>query len=497
MSVGNILTTLSRPRRNPKRGRRADRALRYGFHQFDRLEERTLLSTIMQTATYGPLSQPIPSFPGDGTLSPAINQFNTQGGSLVLESVTIVGSSQLVATLSGSITNDSRSASLTYYADVTNATTSFSGPGISTVSNSISPLLTFGTPGSPMTIAAGTTLNINGGTPITETLTASTGTVVLTSPSDLSQFEGTGTLATPYSMTGSATSNAVYGGGSTDYTQNTTFTTDGKATVTVTYDYVAATKLVTNPGPTGIITLPTTTTRVTLNDSATLSNAYFPTGTITFTLYNPSNTLVYTDVVPLPLPANASTATVTTATGNNPGGYTLPTTTTVTGTYQWDASYSGDGNNSPTSDNNNTNEQVQVVPPHAPTIRTTPGGTVVAGSGVAMTDSATITTAYFPTGTVTFDLYAPGVTASNYATSTPVYTDVVTLTGSASPVTVSASYKPPANAPTGTYNWVAIYSSGNGNNTGVSSIFGAEPETVSRRRPCPCPCGQPVVSPWE
>ena len=82
------------------------------------------------------------------------------------------------------------------------------------------------------------------------------------------------------------------------------------------------------------------TSSVTLNDSATLSGGLNPTGTITFTLYDPSNVAVYTDVVTV----NGNDS-YDTSMGNNPGGYTLPTSGTVTGTYQWLASYSGDANN--------------------------------------------------------------------------------------------------------------------------------------------------------
>ena len=71
---------------------------------------------------------------------------------------------------------------------------------------------------------------------------------------------------------------------------------------------------------------------MTLKDTATLSGGYNPTGTITFTLYNPNGTLV--DTVTVTVSGDGSYTT--------PTGYTLPTTGTVTGTYQWDASYSGD-----------------------------------------------------------------------------------------------------------------------------------------------------------
>ena len=92
---------------------------------------------------------------------------------------------------------------------------------------------------------------------------------------------------------------------------------------------------------------------MTLKDLATLSGGYNPTGTITFTLYNPNGTLV--DTVTVTVSGDGSYTT--------PNGYTLPTTGTVTGTYQWDASYSGDKNNSVATDNNDKSEQVTVITP--------------------------------------------------------------------------------------------------------------------------------------
>jgi len=88
-----------------------------------------------------------------------------------------------------------------------------------------------------------------------------------------------------------------------------------------------------------------------LTDTATLTGGYYETGTITFTLYNPSNVLVDTETVTVC--GNGSYTT--------PTAYTLPTSGTAAGTYQWDAIYSGDSNNAKTSDNNDPNEQVKVL----------------------------------------------------------------------------------------------------------------------------------------
>ena len=88
-----------------------------------------------------------------------------------------------------------------------------------------------------------------------------------------------------------------------------------------------------------ITTTPNITTGIcgtseTLKDTATLSGGDDPTGTITFTLYSPSGTLLDTETVTV-----SGDGTYTT-----PKGYSLPSNAAA-GTYQWDASYSGNSDN--------------------------------------------------------------------------------------------------------------------------------------------------------
>jgi hypothetical protein len=135
----------------------------------------------------------------------------------------------------------------------------------------------------------------------------------------------------------------------------------------------------------------------------------------------------------------------------------------VTGTYQWTASYSGDGNNNATSDQGGTAEQT-TVSPAGPSIATTAGGTVTLGSGAKLTDSATLSGGYSPTGAITFRLFAPDGT-------TVVDTETVTVSG-------NGTYSTPTGyVPTvaGTYQWVAAYA-GDGNNNATSTNLGDEPE---------------------
>ena len=85
-----------------------------------------------------------------------------------------------------------------------------------------------------------------------------------------------------------------------------------------------------------------------LTATATLAGGYAPTGTITFTLYGPNNTIVDTE-----------TAMVS---GN--GTYSTPTgyTPSTSGTYQWVVTYSGDGNNKAASTTKGSTPEVAVGP---------------------------------------------------------------------------------------------------------------------------------------
>ena len=227
-----------------------------------------------------------------------------------------------------------------------------------------------------------------------------------------------------------------------------------------------------------------TTSVIKLNDSATLSGGANPTGTVTFYLFAPGVTpnatdsnSVYTDTVTV-----TGNGTYSTATGTNPSGY-VPA---ATGTYQWVAVYSGDAKNNGVV--SPFGSEPWTVGAASPTINTIDGGAVVLGSGAKLTDSAMLAAGVNPTGTVTFYLFAPGVTP-NATDSNSVYTDTVTVTGNGTYSTGTGTnpggYLPTA---TGTYQWVAVYS-GDAKNSAVASPFGDEPETVTTS-----PSGGPVSS---
>jgi hypothetical protein len=106
----------------------------------------------------------------------------------------------------------------------------------------------------------------------------------------------------------------------------------------------------------GISTTPNPTSGsvgVTLNDSATLSSGFNPTGTITFNLYDPDQATC------LGAPRFTQTVTVSgNGTYSTSGGFV----TDKAGTWRWTAAYSGDGNNDPASSGCN-DEQVVISQP--------------------------------------------------------------------------------------------------------------------------------------
>src|SRR5208337_3170471 len=152
-------------------------------------------------------------------------------------------------------------------------------------------------------------------------------------------------------------------------------------------------------------------------DKATVSGGDNPTGTVTFNLYSNSTgigTPLYTDAN-VPLSGGVATST----------GYTAAEPVTVT--------------------------------PACPTISTCPSPSVVPqGTATRLTDTATLSGGYHPTGTITFTLVYQ---------STTKYTQTDAVTGNG---TYTASYSLSSSAPSGFYQWNATYNSGNSNNNSAS-----------------------------
>ncbi len=196
-----------------------------------------------------------------------------------------------------------------------------------------------------------------------------------------------------------------------------------------------------------------------IHDTAQVSGGATPTGTVTFSLYSPSNpTCINSD-------AMGAVQTVTVPLGSNGSASSAgtPYSTNETGTYNWIATYNGDANNVSVS-TACTDEQVTVgKDPTSVTTAASAGGS----TGIALHDTAKVTGAFLPTGTVTFTLYDPTDTT---CTGTGIFTSTVAL--SAAGTATSGSFSTTSAA--GTYNWVASYS-GDANSAPSKSKCGAEP----------------------
>jgi hypothetical protein len=213
----------------------------------------------------------------------------------------------------------------------------------------------------------------------------------------------------------------------------------------------ASPALMTTPSTTGTGTVGSTTVK----DTATLSGAVSPTGTITFNLYGPSTTADCSGT-----PVDDEIVPVSNGSATTPNGFTP----SQVGTYWWTASYSGDASNTGATSGCGQ-ESITITPPLAsPALTTSPdqGGPV----GTGVTDTATLSGGSSPTGSITFTLYGPSATAN--CSGTPVGSVTATVTG-------DGSYTSPAVTPgqAGTYWWTAGYGGDSGNNKAVSGC-GAE-----------------------
>ena len=210
--------------------------------------------------------------------------------------------------------------------------------------------------------------------------------------------------------------------------------------------------------PTGIVTSATSgTVGDAIHDVATLSGASAAAGgSIVFNAYGPSaspnclGAVVFTSTVPVD--------------GNgdyNSGNFT-PTTA---GSYYWIASYSGDPNNLPSSGTCGDAGETSTLAKSPTAIVTTATSATI---GDAISDSATLSLGFNPTGSISFNLYGPSDSPN---CTDAIFTSIKTVTGNG--VYNSDSYTP---ATAGNYYWVASYG-GDINNLPSSGTCGDQGET--------------------
>jgi hypothetical protein len=208
--------------------------------------------------------------------------------------------------------------------------------------------------------------------------------------------------------------------------------------------------------PTTITTVPnpgSATIGTRLQDTATVSPSG-ATGTVTFNLFRPADTTcsltpAYTEG---PITVVGGAASTTT-------GFLSDTI----GTWHWTASYSGDGGVNLPSSSACADEPV-VIGKATPTLTTTASGPVTVGQDI--TDVAHLGGGYGTlTGTITFDVYAPGDTSCGTSLATINATAAVTGAGdyTSGPFTTTQ---------VGTYLWIAHFTDTDGNNNNVDTACG-------------------------
>ncbi|TVX99085.1 S-layer homology domain-containing protein [Cohnella terricola] len=203
--------------------------------------------------------------------------------------------------------------------------------------------------------------------------------------------------------------------------------------------------------PSLVITSPNVTLSgsgtVTFTADATLSGGSAPTGSITFSLTGPGGVLFNTSTY-----AVSGNRTLTES-------FTFSLRGPITGTYTWTADYSGDSNNAPASSTTST-----MVSAAAPTLTVSAHRTsvTIGSSSQLLGASAILAEGYYPTGTITFNLYAPAPGGAVL-----VDTETVTVNGNGTYTTPTGYTLTAAQAVTGTYRWDVTYS-GDSNNSSSS-----------------------------
>jgi len=272
--------------------------------------------------------------------------------------------------------------------------------------------------------------------------------------SAISSDQTTGTVNFARSCTGNTLASCPTSAGGVNPNQSAYFSLES--------DLVGATITIPKANP----TIPSTTASPSvqiggsISDSAVLAGGRVPGGSLTFQLFGPGDTSCAS-------PINTAAVAV-----HSNGTYASPAVTpTAIGTYNWRVSYGGDANNNPAGPTACGSESVSVNQA-TPSISTTASGSVAVGGNIS--DSATLSGGYNPTGSATFKLYGPGDTTCQtvIATSSTVVTGHTTFNSA-----------PFATNAVGTYNWVASYSGDTDNHAAGPTACGSEPVTVTKASP--------------
>ena len=212
----------------------------------------------------------------------------------------------------------------------------------------------------------------------------------------------------------------------------------------------------------------------TIHDVATLSHAAAVTGKVTFKVFSTS------DCSGTAL-ATFSNVAASPSGGNGDGTWTFTSgnyTPSATGTFKWTATFAGDSHNSSITEGCGGTNETSTVSKATPTISTdaSPLTQTITGSGLDLSDKATLAGGSSPTGTITFSLYADSSGGCGSQVGSSV-TKTVSGNGSYTSPSIHVSSA-------GVYHWVASYG-GDGNNSAVAGACKDSNENVTVTKASP------------
>ena len=198
-----------------------------------------------------------------------------------------------------------------------------------------------------------------------------------------------------------------------------------------------------------------------IHDEVTLTGGFSPGGEVTFKVFGPSDETCET-------PLKTSTATV-----SDEEAVSNDFVPQQTGEFRWSASYGGDANNEPFSLDCEADGQTSSVAKASPGLTATATSTVVVGNTI--TDQATLSGGFSPSGQIVFRAFGPDDATCG---TTPAYEATVSVSG-------NGSYSPAGFAPgPGLYRWTVEYK-GDGDNETASLGCNAtgQSSTVTKASP--------------
>lgn len=198
-----------------------------------------------------------------------------------------------------------------------------------------------------------------------------------------------------------------------------------------------------------------------IHDEVTLTGGFSPGGEVTFSVYGPSDTTCETAL-------DTSTATIA-----DEEAASDDFTPQQTGEFRWSASYGGDANNEPFVLGCEASGQTSSVGKASPGLSGTATSTAVVGNTI--TDQATLSGGFSPSGQLVFRAYGPGDATCG---ATAAYEATVSVSG-------NGPYSPAGFAPgPGVYRWTVEYK-GDGNNqtANLGCNAGGQSSTVTKASP--------------